>query len=230
MTVKAVVFDLFKTLGEFSRIVADEEASAFLRSKGYAVYPQAWRHAFNFTVFMEYPRHGYGSHEALIGKALQLLEVEVDEGSIHELAELFRANPFTLYGESIEAVEMAKRLGLKTAIATTTPKTFFVRGLGKVAGLIDFVCTGYEAGCEKSNPRMYRVIADRLGVEPSEAVVIGDNPVLDVVNPKKYGMKAIQIVKEGVPSDQADGSASNVLEAVKLVERWVWSVAPAKEV
>ena len=82
MTVKAVVFDLFKTLGEFNRIVTDEEASAFLRSKGYAVYPQAWRHAFNFTVFVEYPRHGYGSHEAIIGRALQLLEVDVYDGSI----------------------------------------------------------------------------------------------------------------------------------------------------
>ncbi len=223
MTVKAVVFDLFKTLGEFSRIVADEEASAFLRSKGYHVYPQAWRHAFNFTVFVEYPRHGYGSHEALIGRALQLLEVDVDEGSIRELAEQFRANPFALYGESLEAVERVKRLGLKTAIATTTPKAFFVGALERVAGLIDFICTGYEAGCEKSNPRMYRFIADRLGVEPSEAVVIGDDPVLDIANAKKHGMRAIQVVRDGAPLDQADGSARNVLEAVKLIEHWAQS-------
>jgi len=220
MTVKAVVFDLFKTLGEFSRVVTDEEVSSFLQSRGYIVYPQAWRHAFNFAVFVEYPRHGYGSHEALIGRALQLLEVDVDDGTISELAELFRANPFALYSESLEAVERVKRLGLRTAIATTTPKAFFVSALGKAAGLIDFVCTGYEAGCEKSNPRMLRVIAERLGVEPSEAVVIGDDPVLDVANSKRQGMKAIQIVKEGAPSDQADGSASNVLEAVKLIERW----------
>jgi len=220
VTIRAVIFDLFRTLGEFSRIVADEEASTFLRSKGYAVYPQAWRHAFNFTVFVEYPRHRYGSHEALIGRALQLLEVDVDDGTIGELAELFRANPFALYGDSLEAVERVKRLGLKTAIATTTPKAFFVRGLGKVGGLIDFVCTGYEAGCEKSNPRIFRVIADRLGVEPSEAVVIGDNPVLDIANAKKHGMRAIQVVRDSAPSDQADGVARNVLEAVKLIERW----------
>ena len=89
-----------------------------------------------------------------------------------------------------------------------------------MADLIDFVCTGYEAGCEKSNPQMYRVIADRLGVEPSEAVVIGDNPVLDIANAKKHGMRAIQGGGDGAPSDQADGVASNVLEAVKLIERW----------
>lgn len=225
--VKAVVFDVFKTLGEFSRVVNDEEVSAFLRGRGYQVYPQAWGHAFGFTVFVDYPRHGYSSHEALIGRALQHLEVYVDEGTIHELAELFRASSFTLYDGSLEAVSRVKVLGLKTAVATSTPKAFFAWGLESAEGLIDFICTGFEAGYEKSNPRMYRVILDRLGVEPYEAVVIGDNPVLDVANSKMHGMRAIQIVRGGDPSVQADGVASNVLEAVGLVERWVGSGALA---
>ena len=227
MTVKAVVFDLFKTLGEFSRLVTDEEAAAFLQSKGYAVYPQAWGHAWGFTVFVDYPRHGYESHEALIGRALQLLDVDADDGSIHELAELFRGSPFALYSESLEAVKRVKGLGLKTAIATSPPKAFFIRGLGSVESLIDFICTGYEAGYEKSNPNMYRVILDRLGVEPSEAVAIGDNPVLDIANSKKYGMRAIHVVRDGAPSDQTNGVAKDVLEAVQLVERWVQSDAQA---
>ena len=227
MTVKAVVFDLFKTLGEFSPGVNDEEVSAFLRSRGYPVYPQAWRHAFSFTVFIDYPRHGYGSHEAVLRRVFQLLELDVDDGVTRELAELFRRSPFTLYSESHEAVKRVKGLGLKTAIATSPPKAFFVKGLGQVEGLIDFICTGYEAGYEKSNPNMYRVILDRLNVEPSEAVVIGDNPVLDIANSKRLGMKAIQIVREGASSDQADGVASDVLEAVKLVEHWAQSGAPA---
>ncbi|MFH2110350.1 MAG: HAD family hydrolase [Candidatus Bathyarchaeota archaeon] len=90
-----------------------------------------------------------------------------------------------------------------------------------VESLMGFICTGYEAVYEKSNPQIYRVILDRLNVEPSETVVIGDNPVLDIANSKMHGMKAIQIVREGVPSDQADGAASDVLEAVKLLENWV---------
>ena len=226
MTVKAVVFDLFKTLGEFSRLVTDEEASAFLRSRGYPVYPQAWGHAFRFTVFVDYPRHGYGSHEAILGRAFQLLEVDVDDGTTRCLADLFRRSPFALYGESLEAVRRVRGLGLKTAIATSPPSAFFIKGLGQVEGLIDFICTGYEAGYEKSNPNMYRVILDMLGVDPSEAVVIGDDPVLDIANSKRLGMKAIQIVREGTPSDLADGAAANVLEAVKLIERWARSGAP----
>ncbi|MFH0849611.1 MAG: HAD family hydrolase [Candidatus Bathyarchaeota archaeon] len=227
MTVKAVVFDLFKTLGEFSRVVTDEEVSMLLQSKGYSIFPQAWRHAFSFTVFIDYSKYGYKSHEALLRRAFQHLEVDVDDSSTHEVAELFRGSPFALYSESLEAVKRVKGLGLKTAIATSTPKAFFIKGLGHVESLIDFICTGYEAGYEKSNPNMYRVILDRLKVEPSEAVVIGDNPVSDIANSKRLGMKAIQIVREGAPSSWADGAAVNVLDAVKLVERWAQSGAPA---
>jgi putative hydrolase of the HAD superfamily len=227
MTVKAVVFDVFKTLGEFSRAITDEEVSTILQSKGYSVYPQAWRYAFSFTVFIDYPKYGYESYEALLRRVFQHLEVDVDNGPIHEVAELFRNSPFTLYNESHEAVKRVKHLGLKTAIATSTPKPFFIKGLGHIESLIDFVCTGYEAGYEKSNPQIYKIITDRLDMEPSETVVIGDNPVLDIANSKKHGMKAIQIVREGAPSEQADGAARNVLEAVKLIEHWVQSGAPA---
>lgn len=47
-------------------------------------------------------------------------------------------------------------------------------------------------------------------------MVVGDYPVLDIANSKTLGMKAIHIVQEGVPSDQADRVVRNVLEAVKL--------------
>jgi len=221
LPLKAVVFDLFKTLGEFSHTVTDEDVSELLLSRGYPVYPQAWRHAFNYTVFIDYPKYGYESHEALLVKTFQHLEVFPDESTIHEVAALFRDSPFVLYVEAFEAVRRVKDLGLKTAIATSTPKPFFIKGLGQLGILIDFICTGYEAGCEKSNPQMYKVILDRLGLEPFEALVLGDDPVLDVVNSKMLGMKAIHIVQEGVPMDQADGVARNVLEAVKLIESWV---------
>jgi hypothetical protein len=41
MGIKAVIFDLFKTLGEFERLITDDEATSMLREKGYEVYPQA---------------------------------------------------------------------------------------------------------------------------------------------------------------------------------------------
>ncbi len=47
------MFDLFKTLGEFEWTITDEDVSSLLRGRGYEVYPQAWRHAFSFVVFVD---------------------------------------------------------------------------------------------------------------------------------------------------------------------------------
>jgi hypothetical protein len=79
MATEAIIFDLFKTLGEFERTITDEEASSMLRGRGYEVYPQAWRHAFGFVVFVDYPRHGVGSHEALLKQVFRRIEVDVDD-------------------------------------------------------------------------------------------------------------------------------------------------------
>ena len=220
MATRAVVFDLFKTLGEFEWTITDEDATSLLRGRGYEVYPQAWRHAFSFVVFVDYPRQGFASHETLFKQVFRRLKVNVDDDAINDLVDLFRSSPFRLYPESYKAVRRAHDMGLKMAIATSTPKPFFVTGVKPIAEYIDFICTGYEAGYEKSNPHIYNVVADRLNVKPEETVVIGDDPVLDVMNAKRHGMRTIHIPRDGAPSDLADGVAENVLEAVKIVEEW----------
>jgi FMN phosphatase YigB (HAD superfamily) len=221
MRIRAVVFDLFKTLGEFQRLITDDEATSFLRAQGYEVYPQAWRHAFSFVVFIDYPKEGYKTHEALFRQVFKRLGLDVDETTIVALSTLFRDSPFVLYRESVEAIRRAKDAGLKTAIATSTPKPFFTKGVEPIEGLLDYICTGYEAGYEKSNPQIYRRILDKLEVKPEETAVIGDNPILDVLNPRELGLRTIQIVREETPSESADETAENVLEAVKIIQGWI---------
>jgi len=221
MTIRAVVFDLFKTLGEFEWIITDDDATSLLRGRGYEVYPQAWRHAFSFVVFVDYPRQGFGSHEALFRQVFRRLEADVDDNTIRDLADMFRSSPFRLYPGSTGAVKRVHGLGLKTAIATSTPKPFFRTGVEPIADYIDYICTGYEAGYEKSNPQIYKVITDRLQVELGETVVIGDDPVLDIHNAKQHGMRAIHIPRGAESSELADGVAMDVHEAVKIVEQWV---------
>ena len=221
MGIKAVIFDLFKTLGEFERLITDNEVTSMLREKGYEVYPQAWRHAFSFVVFIDYPQEGYETHEALISQVFKRLGVDVDETTIGELSTLFRDSPFVLYGESGEAIRRVKDAGLKTAIATSTPKPFFIKGVELIEGRLDFICTGYEAGYEKSNPQIYWRILDKLEIKPEETVVIEDDPILDVFNPRQLGLRTIQIIREETPSELAEETAENVLEAVKIIQEWI---------
>jgi putative hydrolase of the HAD superfamily len=219
---KAVVFDLFNTLGRFPEVISDNEASSFLVGRGYEVYPQAFRHAFGFTVFIDYPRHGFEDFESTFRKMFERLQMDVDEATLRELSKIYGDVRFELFPEAVEAVRRAKALGMKTAIATTTPKFWFEEDIAAIADSIDFICTGYEAGCEKSNPRMYRRIMDALDVEPGETVVIGDDIDLDVRNPKGLGMRAIHIDEDQDSKTKiADAVVGNVSEAMKIVESWM---------
>ncbi|MFX0200392.1 MAG: HAD family hydrolase [Candidatus Hodarchaeota archaeon] len=218
--IKAVIFDLVKTLGEFE-LISEYEASIFLRNKGYEIYPQTWRSAFGFVLFIDYPKYGYDSHESLFNQVFNRLELDVDESTVIELSNIFRNRPFKLFSNSLEAVKRAKNAGLKTAIATSTPKPFFISGIEPIEEHLDYVCTGYEAGYEKSNPQIYVNILRHLCVEPDEAIVIGDNPILDIVNAKQLGLWAIQIINEEKPSELADRVVKNVLDAVKIALHWI---------
>lgn len=221
MALKAVIFDLYKTLGEFKPLITDEQVTSLLRKNGYEIYPQAWRHAFGFVVFVDYPKEGYSTHRALFRQVFDRLDADVDDSTLNKVSKLFRDNPFRLYREAGQALASAKDAGLKTAVATSTPRPFFIKGIEPIVAHLDYICTGYEAGYDKSNPQIYRRVLDRLEVEPGETVVVGDDPVLDISNPHRLGMRTIQIIRGGTPSEHADETAENVLEAVKIALMWI---------
>ena len=56
--------------------------------------------------------------------------------------------------------------------------------------------TGYEAGCDKSNPEMYKKVLNTLKVKPEQTVMIGDDLELDVLLPRSLGMKAMLLDRE----------------------------------
>lgn len=218
MRVKAVIFDLFKTLGEFESYITDEQVSEILVNWGYPIYPQTWKHAFPFVIFIDYPKHGYDTYESLLLQVFSRLETEIDQDTLTEVVSLFVHSRFKLYKEGIAAVKLAKEKGLKTAICTTTPKPFFIDEMAPILKDIDYICTGYEAGTEKSNPNIYQTVLRNLQTNPNETVVIGDNPQLDIKNAKQQGFKTIHINKKDTPSPYADLTVQNSYQAVIKLE------------
>jgi putative hydrolase of the HAD superfamily len=81
--------------------------------------------------------------------------------------------------------------------------------------------TGYEAKCDKSNPKMYKRVLEILDVKPEEAIMIGDNMPIDIMLPKKLGINAILLDREKKITEctQADAIVHNLNEAVETVIR-----------
>jgi len=123
----------------------------------------------------------------------------------------------------IRALNVFKKDGFKTAIVTTIARFKFQKALQPILPYLDTVITGYEARCEKSNPKMFKRTLEILNVRPSEAVMIGDDVPIDILIPKKLGMHTILLDREHKISGNkfSDEVADDLIIAVKKIEAWI---------
>jgi len=219
--IKAVLFDMHGTLVHEENPVTDAEISEYLFSRGYEVSSQQLNAAWAFVSFIDYPKYGYRSWRSYFSRILWRLKVKIDKETLSTIVNLLESRPYQLYRDAAEAVPKAKKNGFKTATVTTIAHFQFNKALQPIRNYFDFIMTGYEAGCDKTNPRMYRKVLETLNVRPEEAVMIGDNPPIDVLLPKKLGINAILLDREGenLACPQADVVVNNLNEAVEIIIR-----------
>lgn len=220
---KAVLFDLYGTLAYVKNPISSEKISEFMLKHGYKVYPQSIDAASHYVSMIDYPKHGYDSWKAYLKQVLYRLDTEADAKTLNELAELYlKHRSLTLFSDASPAVRKAKELGLKTAIVTTIAYFSFSQAIKPIQEYFDIITTGYEAKCEKSNPEMHRQTLKRLGVLPKEAVMIGDELLVDIKIPRKLGMHTIQLdrTRKARKSSEADAIARTLTEAINRIEKW----------
>lgn len=219
--IKAVLFDLHGSLVHTEDVVSEEEISNLFFSRGYEVSPQQLRASWMFVAFVDYPKYGYKSWRSYFQRILKRLNVNADKETLNEAIELLKRSPYQLYSDAAEAVVKAKQSGLKTAIVTTIAYFQFKEAVKSIKGYLDFIMTGFEAGCDKTNPRMYKRVLEILQVEPEEAVMVGDNSDIDVDLPKRLGIRAIFLDRTGqnTKPENADAIVHSLPEAVEIALR-----------
>jgi HAD superfamily hydrolase (TIGR01509 family) len=219
--IKAVLFDLYGTLAYVENPVTETEISEHLFSKGYEVSPQQLKAARAFVSFIDYPKYGYENWRSYFSKIFWRLKVKVKEETLNTIVGLLESKPYQLYPDAAGAVIKAKESGFKTAIVTTIAYFQFKKAIQPIRNYFDFIMTGYEAGCDKTNPKMYRKVLEILNARPEEAVMIGDDAPIDIILPKKLGINAIFLNREGknVECPQADAVINNLNNAVETIIR-----------
>lgn len=217
--IKAVLFDLHGTLAYVESPVSGEEISNCLFSRGYEVSPQQLKAAWAFVAFIDYPKYGYKNWRSYFSRIFWRLKTRVDRETLDEIVKLLESKPYQLYPDAAEAVVKAKENVLKTAIVTTIAYFQFKKAIEPIKEYFDFIMTGYEAGCDKTNPKMYRRVLEILKVKPEEAVMIGDTVDIDVLLPKRLGINAILLNRErkNVECPAAAAVVHNLKEGVEAV-------------
>jgi len=219
--IKAVLFDLYGTLAYLKNPVTHTEISEYLFSKGYEVSPQQLKAAWTFVSFIDYPKYGYKNWRSYFSRILWRLKVKANEETLSAIVKLLESKPYQLYPDAAGAMIKAKENGFKTAIVTTIAYFQFKKAVQPIRNYFDFIMTGYEAGCDKANPKMYRKVLEILNARPEEAVMIGDDVPIDIILPKKLGVNAILLNREGknVECPQADAVINNLNKAVETIIR-----------
>lgn len=117
------------------------------------------------------------------------------------MAAQFAPDAFEPYPDArpvLEAIQPARRDGLRVGVvsdwATSLREIFVAQQLDRY---FDFILASGAVGFAKPNPAFFRIALDRAGVEPSEAIMVGDSYRADVQGARAAGMDAILLDRDG---------------------------------
>jgi putative hydrolase of the HAD superfamily len=209
--IKAVTFDLWNTLLEDKhftahRLRATEEV---LNEHGHPFGPEEVREA-SRSAARAYRRmweedHRHMAVDQRIRHMLRELDVEPEAGLVGELIARWEGSfledpPILKEGvrETLDALNGRFPLGIISDTGVTPGRV--IREHLRRVGLLDrFSSTVFsdETGYAKPHPVQFRKALEELGVEPHEAIHVGDLVRTDVAGAQAAGMKAVWVQTEG---------------------------------
>ncbi len=100
-----------------------------------------------------------------------------------------------LHDDAIRTMEALHAMGLKTAILTNGEQSYQYSKIEhtELPAHMDDILASREVGVEKPDPKPFLASCERLGIQPEEAIYVGDNPLKDVDASRKIGMTPVWI-------------------------------------
>jgi|YelNatPaOPRAMG01_1025707.scaffolds.fasta_scaffold03392_13 putative hydrolase of the HAD superfamily len=193
--VRAVIFDLDNVLvdEEVYKRAAYHDIARFLSAKCQVSEAKVYH-----RLVVESKRRG-SMYPRLFNDLLAWLGV--DETCLPNLVKLYaEADAPLVFKPGVESVLKAlKACGVKLALVTNgtvAAQQNKVKRLGAEA-YFDVVVYAREKGpeCEKPSAAPYREVLERLGINASEAVCVGDNPYTDFYGARQLGIRTVRVLQ-----------------------------------
>ena len=215
-TITAVLFDM-------DGLVLDTEK----------LYTRFWQEAANALGYPMTKEQALGMRSLNRGVGLAKMQSyfgpEVDYDKIRnkriELMDAFvEQEGVTLKPGIHELLAYLKEHGIKTAIATSSPLERTLLYLGSV-GLeqsFDELVSGYMVEKGKPEPDIYLYAAEKLGVKPSECMVLEDSPA-GILAAHRAGCLPVMVPDQDKPDKETKAMlyalAENLLAVISLLEQ-----------
>ena len=227
---KAVFFDLYNTLARFDPLREDLQQqvcseysiqvdkagiiSGYVEADDYMARENAKFHLAKRTEQEQWDF--FAEYERLI---LRGAGVEVPLQLAGEIFQAIRAIPYhlALYDDALPCINTLKSRGLIVGmisnIYSDLNRTCTRLGL---ADSLDFWVTSKEAGSEKPHPAIFELALSKAGVQPDEAMHVGDQYYSDVAGARGSGITPVLIDRTGLSTHQDCAVISNLVELPSL--------------
>jgi pyrophosphatase PpaX len=164
---RAVLYDFDGTLADSTELIMRSYRHTMTVHLGEVPPDELWLQGFGMTLESQVARFGRSSEEC----AAMLHTYRVYQAELHDT--LLR--PFA---GAVEVVGELKRRGVELAIVTSKHQEATLRGM-RLCGLVEHfevIVTPEDVVNPKPHPEPVLTALERLGVEPGEAVFVGDSP------------------------------------------------------
>jgi putative hydrolase of the HAD superfamily len=221
--IRAVLFDLYDTLGYLNSSIIQEGRRELARLAG--VDPDAWAAEWRATA-MERMLGTLGDMEAQIGLMLRRLDGDPTPELVANLAareNLAWEGAVTLYPDALPVLGELRRRGFTLGLISncSCQAGAVVRMLGLDA-LMDTVVLSCDVGVAKPDPAIFRHACDALGVEPTACMFVADGAFTELDAAKSLGMVAVKIEQPNQSGDygtstQFDHRITRLWQVLELV-------------
>jgi putative hydrolase of the HAD superfamily len=191
--IKLVIFDLDNTLTDFVRMkeVSIEAAIQAMIDAGLLVPPDRIRE----EIHRIYKDEGI-EYQKVFNKLLVNLNGEVDYKILAAgIVGYRRAREAALVLYPHVRVTLIQLLGkgLKLAVISDAPRQEAWLRLCylQLHHMFDMVITYEDTGEYKPSPAPFRMVLDKMGIKPEEALMVGDWPERDIVGAAEVGIKTV---------------------------------------
>src|SRR5262249_17012671 len=122
-----------------------------------------------------------------------------------------------------------RSMGLRIGLLSNThwPREWHERILDRdeILNLIDERVYTSELAHTKPHREAFMAILSKLGVEPTEAAMVGDRPIDDISGARALGMRAVLVPNADVPKGNVEPNAkiNTLSDLLPIVKAWVGS-------
>lgn len=208
MAIKAILFD-------FDGLLMDTESCSL------ASWQHEWRqHGLELDLETFWVNHGGDVSEERYDMLARAVGSTFDRAASHARRIAFRdaLHANLSFHSGIDAwLARAAELGLRLAIASSSPRSWVMTHLERVGSLDHFelLACGDEVADHKPDPAVYRLGLERLGVAPEHAVAVEDSPH-GVLAAQAAGMRCVAIPNR-YPFPSTFTRADVVLESASAI-------------